>query len=81
MRGLMRGIKIPVQDFALKPQREGGGGLMREGVYVRIYCSESLLEYSISVDCMPPGSMQGLIALCLQTYPWKYILSPNVEIT
>ena len=27
--GLMRGIKIPLHDFALKMQ--GGGGLMREG--------------------------------------------------
>ena len=27
--GLMRGIKIPQQEFALK--RQGGGGLMREG--------------------------------------------------
>ena len=32
--GLMRGIKIPQQDFALKMQ--GGGGLMREGgAYLR----------------------------------------------
>ena len=34
-RGLMRRIKIPKQDFALKMQG-GGGGLMREGgAYLR----------------------------------------------
>ena len=31
--GLMRGIKIPLQDFAIKMQGEGGGG--RGGVFAR----------------------------------------------
>lgn len=35
-RGLMRGIKIPVQDFALKMQG-GGGGLSTREVYLRKY--------------------------------------------
>ena len=30
----MRGIKIPQQEFALKMQGGGGGGLMREGGHI-----------------------------------------------
>ena len=48
--GLMRGIKIPQQDFALKMQ---GGGLMREGgAYLRditVYCVIFVIQIQMLV--------------------------------
>ena len=41
--GLMRGIKIPQQDFALKRQG-GGGGLMREGGVFAGHHGNNILE-------------------------------------